>query len=287
MALTINSNASALGTAYRLDRATFALKTSFDRLASGLRINQAKDDVAGFSISTRMESKIREHNKAIQNVGDAISMTQIADSGLQEGAQAMQRMWELAVQASNDTYNETDRQSLNDEFSQLKKQLEFLAMHTEYNGIKVLDAEMIGKKIQVGDEINIGGTLEWLSVDNTEAKLPPNEAVYSTWWSEAGDEPQLLTQEQAEAALGAISGAINTIASQRTRIGAFESRLHAIQDNLLHASVEVSSARSKIRDADMAQESAAMVRNTITQNASVAVLAQANQQPKMAMQLFG
>ncbi|MEO5341411.1 MAG: flagellin FliC [Magnetococcus sp. MYC-9] len=287
MAITISSNAASLRTAQSLSVASNSLKGSFERLSSGLRIRWAKDDVAGFSISTRMETRIRDQNQALQNVGDAIAMTQIADAGLKEGAQVMQRMWELAVQAANGTYGATDRQSLDDEFSQLKTQLEQLASHTEYNGQKLLDGSMSGKKIQIGGTDAATSTLEWLSVDARAAQLTQPEAVYSAWWNTTGGtSPSILTQEQAEQAIGDLSTAINSIATQRTRIGSFETRLQSIQSNLQQASVETSTALSKIRDADMAHETASLASNTIIQNATTAILAQANQQPALAMKLF-
>ncbi|MBF0161687.1 MAG: flagellin FliC [Magnetococcales bacterium] len=285
MSIIISSNASSLRTANTLSTATRAVNTSYERLASGLRINQAKDDVAGFSISTRMEVKLREQNQVLQNVGDAISMTQIADSGLREGSQIMQRMQELAVQAANDTYPEADRQSMEDEFQTLNRQLEHLATYTEFNGQKLLDGSMSGKKIQVG---GANHTLEWLSMDGNTARLTSSEAVYSAWWSSLseGDAPSILSQSQAEKTLGDIGTAITNLATQRTRIGAFENRLRSIQDNLLQAHTETSSARSKIRDADVAQETALLTSHSIIQNATTAILAQANQQPTLAMKLF-
>ncbi|MEO5364162.1 MAG: flagellin FliC [Magnetococcus sp. DMHC-8] len=290
MAITITSNASALRSAHTLTRTTGALNHAFDRLASGLRINQAKDDVAGFAIATRMETRIREQNKAIQNVGDAISMTQIADGGLQGGAQIMQRMQELAIQSANDTYGATDRQSMEDEFNQLKTQLQHLADHVQFNGQKLLDGSMNGRKIQIGGAEDATGMLEWLSVDGNQAQLTQREAVYSAWWATQGGTvptPSILTQEQAEQAIGAINDAITNVATQRTRLGAFESRLHSIQDNLMQATTEVTAARSKIRDVDLALESANLASRSIIQNATTAVLAQANQQPVLAMKLLG
>ncbi|MEO5355236.1 MAG: flagellin FliC [Magnetococcus sp. XQGC-1] len=289
MALTINSNAASLRTTYALDRASDALKTSYERLSSGMRINRAKDDIAGFSISTRMEVKVREQNKAIQNLGDAVAMTQIADVGLREGTQVLQRMLELAVQSANDTYGATDRQSLEDELTQLKQQLEHLGNSTEYNGQKLLDGSMSGRKIEIGGPGSSGGTLEWLSVDSNTAQLSAQEGVFSAWWSVAGGEPQLpsiLTQSQAEEAVATISNAMQTVATQRTRIGAFENRLQSIQNNLMHSVTDVSAARSKIQEADFAQESANLTSRSIIQNATAAVLVQANQQPGLVKQLL-
>ena len=290
MSIIINSNMYALNTAKELSSATRVLNNSFERLASGLRINQAKDDVAGFSISTRMEVAIREQNQGIQNVADAISMTQIADSGLQESANILHRMRELAIQSSNDTYEETDRQSMEDEFLQLNTQLDHLTTYTEYNGQNLLDGSMVGKKIEVGGTNGSSRTLEWLSVEGTETEtaITFDDEVSGIWWVNVEEEelPSLLSQGEAEQALGHISTALTNLAAQRTRIGAFESRLHSIQDNLSRSSLEVSAARSKIRDVDMAQETATLTHSAIIQNATVAILAQANQQPALAMQLF-
>ncbi|MBF0095769.1 MAG: hypothetical protein HQM04_01710 [Magnetococcales bacterium] len=290
MAITITSNSAASTTAYHLYRATDSLKSSYERMASGLRLNRAKDDVAGFSITTRMETAIRERTTAIKNVNDAISMTQVADNSLQEGASLLQRMWELAVQSANGTANTQDRQSLEDEFNHLKTQLDHLADNTTFNNQKLLDGSMSGKKIEIGGASGMSGTLEWLSTNESSAQLSSREGVYSAWWSSADGSaltaPSILTQSDAEEAIGTLSSAVTNIATQRTRIGAFENRLQAIADTLTQSSIELSSARSKIRDADMADELSKMTSRSIIQNASTALLAQANQQPALAKQLF-
>ncbi|WP_130470830.1 flagellin [Candidatus Magnetaquicoccus inordinatus] len=290
MAITITSNSAASTTAYHLYRANDSLKNSFERLASGLRLNRAKDDVAGFAISTRMEVAIRERSTAFKNVNDAIAMTQVADNGLQEGALLLQRMWELAVQAANGTAGTGDRQSLEDELNQLKAQLDHLADNTTFNNQKLLDGSMNGKKIEIGGMLGSTGTLQWLSTNDNSAQLSSREGVFSAWWSAADgsslNPPSILTQSDAEAAIGTLSSAIANIASQRTRIGAFENRLQAIANTLSQSSIELHSARSKIRDADMADEVAKMTSHSIVQNASTALLAQANQQPSLAKQLF-
>ncbi|MBF0184124.1 MAG: hypothetical protein HQM06_07030 [Magnetococcales bacterium] len=290
MAITITSNSAASTTAYHLYRANDSLKSSYDRLTSGLRLNRAKDDVAGFAISTRMETAIRERNTTIKNVNDAIAMTQVADNGLQEGAFLLQRMTELAVQAANGTASSSDRQSLDDEFSQLKAQLDHLANHVTFNNQKLLDSSMSGKKIEIGGATGSAGTLEWLSTNSSSAQLSSSEGVFSSWWSAADgsalSQPSILTQSDAETAIATLSSAIGNIATQRTRIGAFENRLQAIASVLSQSSIELSSARSKIRDADMADEMSKMTSHSIVQNASAALLAQANQQPTLAMKLF-
>ena len=139
MTLSINTNLSSLTAQQGLLRSSFQLDGVLNRLSSGLRINSAKDDSAGLSISTRMEAQIREKNQAIKNVNDGISLTQVAEQGMQSAIDVLQRMRELSVQASNDTYTSSDRLSMEMEIDQLKKELDSLASNTEFNGKKMLD----------------------------------------------------------------------------------------------------------------------------------------------------
>ncbi|MBF0461574.1 MAG: flagellin [Magnetococcales bacterium] len=291
MAIFISSNTYAQSAAYALSTNSGSLNSAFERLSSGLRINRAKDDVAGLAISTHMDTAIRSQNQSIQDLGDAISMTQIADGGLQDGAQIMQRMRQLAVQSANDANGPSDRQSLQDEFAQLKTQLDQLTANTEFNGQNLLDGSMDGKKIQVGGAGNATDTLTWLSTDNSRVAAAQQGAVLSDWWSAAttaagGSPPSLLTQDQSEAAIGTLSDAIDAVASQRAQVGAFENRLTSLQNSLSSSVVNISAARSRIQDADIAQETAKMTSRSIIQSATAAVLAQANQQPELAMKLL-
>ena len=141
MTLSINTNLSSLTAQQGLLRSSFQLDGVLNRLSSGLRINSAKDDSAGLSISTRMEAQIREKNQAIKNVNDGISLTQVAEQGMQSAIDVLQRMRELSVQASNDTYTSSDRLSMEMEIDQLKKELDSLASNTEFNGKKMLDGQ--------------------------------------------------------------------------------------------------------------------------------------------------
>ena len=150
MSLSINSNSMSLNAQRNLERSNKTLATVFKRLSSGMRINQAKDDAAGLSVSTRMEAQIREHNQAIRNVNDGISMAQVAEGGMQESMNVLQRMRELAVQAANDTYTSGDRADMELEIDQLKLQLDSIASDTEFNGQKLLDGSFTGKKFALG-----------------------------------------------------------------------------------------------------------------------------------------
>ena len=152
MGFSINTNLAALNTQRNLLHSTSVLGTTFKRMSSGLRINQAKDDTAGLSISTRMTAQIREHNQAIRNVNDGISLAQVAEGGMQSAIDVMQRMRELAVQAANDTYNSADRADMELELDQLKAELNRMASDTEFNGMKLLDGSLTGKKIEIGKD---------------------------------------------------------------------------------------------------------------------------------------
>jgi flagellin len=157
MGLFINTNGSALNAQRQLSSTTNALSTSFERLSSGLRINGAKDDAAGLSITTRFSAQIRGLNQAVRNSNDGISLAQTAEGALNETTNILQRIRELAVQAANDTNNDSDRESLQAEVDQLKTELDRIASTTNFNGNKVLDGTFLSRDLQVG--ANVGETI--------------------------------------------------------------------------------------------------------------------------------
>jgi flagellin len=191
MGLFINTNASALKAQRQLNQTTGALSRSFERLSSGLRINGAKDDAAGLSISTRFTSQIRGLNQAVRNSNDGISLSQTAEGALNETTNILQRIRELAVQAANDTNNDSDRASLQAEVDQLKSELDRIATTTNFNGNNLLDGTFLGKDIQVGAQV--GETLS-VSVDGAglkqlarQARYTGNNAVSSAGFTTSGD----------------------------------------------------------------------------------------------------
>ena len=157
MGLFINTNGSALNAQRQLSSTTNSLSTSFERLSSGLRINGAKDDAAGLSITTRFSSQIRGLNQAVRNSNDGISLAQTAEGALNETTNILQRIRELAVQSANDTNNDSDRDSLQAEVDQLKTELDRIATTTNFNGNKVLDSSFLSRDLQVG--ANVGETI--------------------------------------------------------------------------------------------------------------------------------
>ncbi len=175
MGLFVNTNASALNAQRQLNSTSNSLGRSFERLSSGLRINGAKDDAAGLSITTRFSAQIRGLNQAVRNSNDGISLAQTAEGALNETTNILQRIRELAVQSSNDTNNDSDRASLQAEVSQLQSELDRIAETTNFNGNKVLDGSFLAKNIQVG--ANVGETLS-VSIDAAATKDLARQARY-------------------------------------------------------------------------------------------------------------
>ena len=176
MGLFINTNASALNAQRQLNSTTNSLGRSFERLSSGLRINGAKDDAAGLSITTRFSAQIRGLNQAVRNSNDGISLAQTAEGALNETTNILQRIRELAVQSANDTNNSNDRASLNAEVDQLKAELNRIAETTNFNGNNVLDGDFLARDIQVG--ANVGETLS-VSIAGAGTKDLARQARYT------------------------------------------------------------------------------------------------------------
>ncbi|MBF0584033.1 MAG: flagellin FliC [Magnetococcales bacterium] len=281
MSIVMNTNISSLTAQRNLTNSTNALATTFKRLSSGQRINSAADDAAGLSISDRMTSQIRGLNQAVRNANDTISMIQISEGALNETTTALQRMRELAVQAANDTNVSTDRQDLQKEVNQLISEIDRISVTTAFNNQLLLQGSFAeGKKFHVGANENQTITV---SITNMGAEAlgvdRGNMETFST-----GD--GATDQVNAEAAITKIDAAINSVTAQRATLGAMQNRFEAVVANLTNISLNTSVARSRVLDADIAAESAKLTQNAIMQQAGTAVLAQANQQPAIVLQLL-
>jgi len=273
MALTINTNVASLNAQRNLGTSQSNLNKSMERLSSGLRINSAKDDAAGLAISDRMTSQIRGLNQASRNAMDGISLAQTAEGALQESTNILQRMRELAVQSANDTNSVDDRNSINAEVTQLISELDRIATTTAFNGRGLLNGSMAsGATFQVG--ANAGQTITFSIANAGATSLGVNATTVST---RAG----------ATAAITSIDSAIGDIDEIRGGLGAIQNRFESTIANLNNVSENLSAARSRILDADIAQETSAMTKNNILQQAGVSILAQANQAPQLALSLLG
>ncbi|MBF0215038.1 MAG: flagellin FliC [Magnetococcales bacterium] len=280
MSLSIATNVTSLTAQRNLMRSTSALGTTFQRLSSGLRINSAKDDAAGMSISTRMTAQIRGLNQAVRNANDGISMMQVAEGALDETTNALQRIRELAVEAANDTMNSTDRAALQKEIDQLLSEIDRIATQTEFNNQVLLSGAWETSKVfQVG--ANQNQTIA-VTVDRTTTT-----SLLSMTAAGVAGAINVSTQGSANATLARIDRALDSVSDIRASLGAYQNRFEMVIANLSNVSENTSAARSRIVDADIAAESADLTRNSILQQAGTAILAQANQQPQIALQLLG
>lgn len=273
MSLTINTNVASLNAQRNLGTSQTNLNKSMQRLSSGLRINSAKDDAAGLAISDRMTSQIRGLNQAARNAMDGISLAQTAEGALQESTNILQRMRELAVQSANDTNSAEDRNSLNDEVVQLQAELDRIADNTAFNGRTLLNGSMAA-----GAVFHVGANASQVIIFSITSAGTAALGVDATTVS---------TQAGANAAISAVDGAISEIDQIRGGLGAVQNRFESTIANLNNVSENLSAARSRILDADIAQETSAMTKNNILQQAGVSILAQANQAPQLALSLLG
>ncbi|MBF0133046.1 MAG: flagellin FliC [Magnetococcales bacterium] len=278
MALAINTNMTSINAQRHLLKSTSELGKTFERLSSGLRINRAADDAAGLSISTRMTAQVRGTNQAVRNANDAISLVQVAEGALDETTNALQRMRELAVQAANDTLIAGDRKDLQDELEQMMSEIDRIAIDTEFNNQKLLSGGYeTAKKFQVGPDA--GQTIA-MSI------MRANTISLISYTAGAGA-VTISTQAKANTAIGRIDSALDSVSDIRSKLGSFQNRFEAVIANLSNMVENTSAARSRILDADIATETANLTKNAILQQAGTAILAQANQQPQIALQLLG
>ncbi|MDJ0624007.1 MAG: flagellin domain-containing protein [Desulfocapsaceae bacterium] len=280
MALTINTNIASLNAQRNLGTSQADLNRSMQRLSSGLRINSAKDDAAGLAISDRMTAQIRGLNQAVRNANDGISLAQTAEGALQETTNILQRMRELAVQSANDTNTDADRASLDAEYAQLISEIDRIAETTSFNGKVLLSGGFSGAGneavFQVG--ANAGQTISVNIAAADTATLGSGTNISATGVS---------SRAAAGSAISLVDAAIGQIDTIRGDLGAVQNRFESTIANLSNVSENLSAARSRILDADIAQETSNMTKQNILQQAGVSILAQANQAPQLALSLLG
>lgn len=270
--MIINHNLPALNTYNKLTTNNSNTSKAMEKLSSGLRINRAGDDAAGLAISEKMRAQIRGLDQASRNAQDGISLIQTAEGALNETHAILQRMRELAVQASNGTYTTTDRAKLGAEVTQLQNEINRIASQTEFNTKKLLNSG-ISVTFQVG--ANSGQTIG-MSINAMNTSALGVSALGSTF----------STATAFGSIIAAINSAINTVSKERANFGAYQNRLEHTINNLSTSSENLTAAESRIRDVDMAKEMMAFTKNNILSQAAQAMLAQANQQPQGVLQLL-
>lgn len=278
MGFSIVSNPASMGAQRQLAQTQRSLGTSLGRLSSGLRINSAADDAAGLAISENLRAQIRGLGQAERNAMDGISAVQTAEGSMNEISGIMTRMRELSVQSGNGTLGTTERGFLQQEFAALTSEIDRIAEVTEFNGIALTDGSTTQLTFQVG--INDSGN-DRITVSMTDVHA---SQLGTTTSISALD---ISTVTGAREAMTTIDEAINDVSSARATLGASQNRLQVTVTNLASARENLSAANSRIRDVDVAEETAALTRNSILMQAGVSVLSQANQLPSMALALLG
>jgi len=279
----INTNTGSLYAQQAMTTNARGLSSVMQQLSTGKRINNAVDDVAGMAISTRLTSQIRGLNQAVRNTNDGISLIQTAEGATDQVTNMLQRMRELAVQASNDTNNTQDRSYLDLEFQALTSQIDNIANYTQWNGSNVLNhgnSSVAGRSgvfsFQVG--ANSGQTIS-ITFDNMTTQA--NKGILSTI---AGN--NVTGTASSALALGVIASALDTVSFARSNMGAVISRLQFTSDNLANVSAKAQESRSRIEDTDYSQATTELAKRNIIQQAAQAMLAQANQAPQAVLSLL-
>ena len=289
MALYVQTNTSSINSQRMLSRSTRQIDTSYQRLASGMRINSAKDDAAGLQISNRMTSQINGLTQGNRNANDGISMCQVTEGALDEVTNMLQRIRTLAIQSANGTNSSAERIAINEEVQQLATEIKRIGTDTSFGGtLKVLGPKAGSTVFQVGSNAyeTISLTMKSLSTLATiYADVPINANVTLT----AGTTLSNVTVTSASASqktIAFMSEIIRQVDSYRAELGAVQNRMESTISNQENVIENVNDARSRIRDVDYAVETAAMTQQSIIQQASTTILAQANQKTQIAMNLL-
>jgi len=285
MAVTVGSNIASLQAQRRLANATDRLGRTFERLSSGQRINRASDDAAGLAIADNLRAQARVGQVAIRNANDGISTIAIADSALGEIGNVLSRLAELAEQSANGVFSVVQRSALTNEFVALSSEIERIATVTEFNGVKLLSGNN-NLVLQVGFNSTSTSQISFQGVQGTLQSLGLATTGSSVLTYSINGASIELGQSASRSALDAINNAISSLASTRGTLGAVESRLNVAITSLSVARENFLAAESRIRDVDVATEAAELTRLGILQQAGAAVLAQANQQPSLALSLI-
>ncbi len=286
MTLSINTNVVTMNAQRHLNTSQTSLSVSMQRLSSGLRVNSAKDDAAGLAIATRMDSQVRGMNVAIRNANDGISLSQTAEGALGQISDALQRMRELAVQASNASNSDSDKDSLDKEFGELAKEIQRVAGGTKFNGQAIIGADGGSQTFQVGAGTSSEDTIDIITSDLTQDATITTVAGTNINGSGRATIDSSASLSAIHTVIDNIDTAINTINTQRGTMGAMQSRFDSVISNLQVSVENQTAARSRIMDADFAAETANMSRANILQQAGTAMIAQANQLPQQVLTLL-
>ncbi len=281
MSLSILTNISAMNTQQNLLKSSNAVATSMARLSSGLRINTAADDAAGYAISQGLTSQINGLDQASRNTNDAVSMVQTASSSLNEVQNMLQRVYELGVQYNNGSNSATDKADIQAEVNQLTSEIDRQQKASNFNNINLLDGSAgSGGTVTFQVGANAADTLT-ATFSSVEGTL--NTAAGLTGWG-AGN---TVIDLSSATALTAVTSAINAISTQAATLGAVQNRLQYTSDSISSTEQNLSASNSQIKDVNMAQEMTNLTQQQILEQAGTSMLAQANSQPQLILKLLG
>jgi flagellin len=274
--ISLQTNVASLRSQHALSGSQRSLETSLQRLSSGYRINSAADDAAGLGISENLRADVRSLHQAIRNANDGMSIVNVAEGALNEVSNILIRMRELAVQGATDSVGGTERGYLNQEFGHLRSELDRIVSVTEFNGQKLLDGTIsaTGLDIQIGTDTSSGSRLT-ISVGDVGSDALAISAL------------GVDTKTGARAAMSALDSALTSLSTERAKLGAYSNRLSSTIANLNVSVENLTAANSRIRDVDVASETANMARSQVLVQAGVSMLAQANSAPMAAVRLLG
>ncbi len=311
MAVYVNTNVSSLNGQRYLNNVQNSLNTTYTRLSSGLRINSAKDDSAGLQIADRLTSQINGLNQGNRNANDGIALAQTVEGGLDEITNMLQRIRTLAVQSANGTLGNNDRKSIQNEVDSLTAEITRIAEQTTFGGKYILrgftaanadDNQSIyrsgatdaggngtGATLRLHVGANTGDTVEMFVYSFVFSKIAAAAGVEEDQLKTDGDNVSfsVSTQSNANLAIARIDAIISQVDSQRADLGAIQNRLESSIRNQSNVSTNSSDARSRIRDADFAEESANLSQQSIIQQAATSMLMQANTRPQLALSMLG
>ena len=276
MGLRINTNVPSISAQRALERTNRGLNSNFRKLASGLRITRAGDDAAGLAISENLRADIRSFRQAKRNANDGISLIQTGEGSLGEISNILIRLRELAIQAASDTIGDQERNYSNIEFQQLKEEIDRIAKGTEFNGVKILDGTQEQLEFQIG--INNEPELDRLVFDPS--------LTNATIDALGIEDETIAAKKNAQNVIPSVDDALVQLNKMRANLGALQSRLVSTVQNLAITDENLSGAKSRIVDVDIASESSELAKNSILQRAGISVLSQANSIPQIAIGLI-
>ncbi len=276
MGLRVNTNIASLTAQRHMSVVTNRLQGNYSRLASGLRISTAADDAAGLAISEKMRSQIRSFTVASRNAQDGISLAQTAEGALSEVSNVLSRMRELAMQSSNGTLSAQDRLTLDAEYQAMIQEIDRIATQTTFNDINLLDGSVPGGSVEIQVGINLNEVID-VTLDDMQVANATGLNLAAT---------DITSAANAQALLADLDNALTFTNTTRGDLGAQQNRMESALRSILNARENLSSAESRIRDVDVAAESADLTRNSIMQQAATSILQQANTQPQIALSLL-